>query len=126
MIHGAIEVGVDETLEDAKQNIEAIAQLAAGQRRRVLVNITKAKNVGRDARRYYSGPECAAVTTAVALVTGSLFGRVVGNFFLGLNKPSFPLRLAARKERPPSKSPAHGRSTFRRGSRCLFSICART
>jgi hypothetical protein len=93
VIHGAIEVGVAETLDDAKQNIAAIAQLAEGRRCPVIVDISKAKSVGREARRYYSGPECAETTTAVALVTGSLVGRAVGNFFLGLNKPSFPLRL---------------------------------
>ncbi len=98
VIHGAIEVGVAETLEDAKENIAAIAELAGGRRRPVIVNITKAKSVGREARSYYSGPECAQTTTAVALITGSMLGRAIGNFFLGLNKPAMPTRLFTSEE----------------------------
>jgi hypothetical protein len=45
--------------------------------------------------RCSAGPAATAVTVAVALVTSSPLSRVLGNFFLGFNKPQTPARLFA-------------------------------
>ena len=46
-----------------------------------------------DARAYYSSDEAARQTCGVALIVGSAVSRVIGNFFIGLNKPPYPTRL---------------------------------
>ena len=57
-----------------------------------------AASATRDAREYYAGPENAKVVLAVALLVRSSIGRMMGNFFLGINKTVFPLRLFGEPE----------------------------
>lgn len=83
----------EETLETARENITSIARLAGGARLPVLVDITDCKKIDLAARKYYAGPEPAVCQRAVALVTSSTVSRVLGNFFLGVNRPRFPVRL---------------------------------
>ena len=75
-----------------------IASLCMGRRRPVLVDMTDVRSMNRDARMYYAGPETAAVECAAALLVGSPLTSVIGNFFLGLNKPLIPTRLFTREE----------------------------
>jgi hypothetical protein len=46
-----------------------------------------------DAREYYSSEEAAQVVCACAGITNSLIGRVIGNFFIGFNRPPTPGRI---------------------------------
>ena len=83
----------EETLTDAKENIAAVAKVSKGQKYPILVDYRKVKSVAREARAYYAGKETAKVVNAVAILIGSLVSRVIANFFLGLNKPKFPVKL---------------------------------
>ena len=83
----------EETLTDARENMAAIAKVSAGTRRPVLVDLTRAKSITREARTYYSGTEAAPHHKAVGIVAGSPVGRVIGNFYLGLNKTPVPTKL---------------------------------
>jgi len=59
-----------------------------------LVHLGRVKGVRRDARVFFAeSEENRAVTSRVALLTSSPVGTIVGNMFLGLNKPLFPTRL---------------------------------
>jgi len=40
------------------------------------------------------------VVRAVALIVGTPLSRIMGNFFLSVNKPSFPVRLSTTRHRP--------------------------
>ncbi len=83
----------EETIETARENIASIATLNEGLRRPVLVDITNCKRIELAARKYYAGTETARHQRAVALLTGSTVSRVLGNFFLGINKPGFPIQI---------------------------------
>lgn len=83
----------DHTLNDAVENIQACARLTDGARVPTLLGARLAKKVSREAREYYAGPENAKVTIATAMLIGSAVGRVIGNFLIQVNRPSFPLRL---------------------------------
>lgn len=86
--------GFEQRLEDAEENIAAIASLTeAGQRVRLIVDLSHTRAMNRDARVYYAGPESAKYISAVALVVGTPLSRALGNFFVGLNKPRMPLKL---------------------------------
>jgi hypothetical protein len=78
---------------DAEENMEAIKKVGLGRRRPILVDISKVKSVDAEARAVYSGPMSAEISLASALVVNSAIGRLIGNFFIGLNKPAAPLRL---------------------------------
>src|SRR5687767_15485566 len=54
--------------------------------RPVIMDLRSIRSMDRDARAYYAGPEVAARTPAAALLVGNPLTRVIGNFFLGLNK----------------------------------------
>jgi hypothetical protein len=45
-----------------------------------------------------AGPEGLKVSQAVALLMGSPVSRVLGNLYLGLNKPPIPTRLFTSEE----------------------------
>jgi hypothetical protein len=83
----------EHTLEDAKENINAVKLLAQGRKVPVMVDITEVKGANREAREYLSSPEAGKIQSACALLVGSALSRLVGNFFLGLNKTPFPTKL---------------------------------
>lgn len=81
------------TEDDARENIEAVLELAQGKPMPVLVDIRRSKGISKEARAFLSGREITAVQCACALLVESSISRVIGSFFLGLNKTHFPLRL---------------------------------
>ncbi|MEO7327148.1 MAG: STAS/SEC14 domain-containing protein [Minicystis sp.] len=85
--------GFDTTKADAVAIAAATWKVAGERRRPGLVDIRSSRSIDRAARAHFSGPACARTNAAVALVIGSPLSRMVGNFFIGLNKPLFPTRL---------------------------------
>jgi hypothetical protein len=84
---------IDVDRGDAVEAVEAIATIAGGRRRPVLVDIRRVRTMSREARMYFAGVETSHVESAAALLVASPLTRAIGNFFLGLNKPLFPTRL---------------------------------
>lgn len=83
----------EQTAEDALENIRAGALASDGVRRPGLVDMRQIKSIAYDARLAYTGPENAKVLSAVAILIGSPTSRVLGNFFLGVNKMPMPVQL---------------------------------
>ena len=82
-----------EELDDAMANVAAVAKLSGGNAHRLLVDLSSAGPQSHEAREYYMSPESKKNTTAMAIVTGSLLGRIVGNLILGANRTGVPVRL---------------------------------
>ena len=93
IIHVAISPNVAMTLEDAHEQMRAVATLCEGARRPTLIDLGRMKTMERGARQYFAGPECAKYESAAALVVLSPLAKALGNFFMGLNKPLMPTRL---------------------------------
>lgn len=88
--------GLVSDLDDAIVNVEAVARLAQGRPRPLLLDLrAHASSVTRECREYYAGAEAQQVNLAVAMLVRSNISRVLGNFFLGLNKTRFPFRMFA-------------------------------
>lgn len=83
----------DHTIEDARRNVDAARIAAAGRRCPLLLDLREATAIDRESRAYYSGPRSAEVNSACAFLVGSPLSRVIGNFFLGFQRPAFPLQL---------------------------------
>lgn len=81
------------TLADARENDDAVASLAGGRRLPMLLDTRASRGLDRDARLYYVRPEAARRLAALAMLIDSQIGRILGNFFMTVNKPPFPLRL---------------------------------
>ncbi len=85
--------GAEVDLADAKENLAATAKLASGKRIAVLVDLRPIRSQTAAARAYFASPEAEAVCAAVALVVGSPLSRMLGNFYLGFNRPITPTRM---------------------------------
>jgi hypothetical protein len=85
----------DHGLEDAKENVRLSAEVIDPARGKVpaLIDARSAKAISRDARVYYTGSANAELLVAIALVVDSALSRIIGSFFLGLNKTPFPAKL---------------------------------
>lgn len=79
--------------DEAKENIEAIKKITNGKRVPVMVDIRPAKGSTKQARAYLASEEVGQVQSACALIIGSSLSQLIGNFFLGLNKTKFPVKL---------------------------------
>ena len=93
IIWGVFKDGSRETLETAKENAEVAGSLAGDRRVPVLIDMSAMKMISKEARAHYASADVSAYSLAQALITKSPISRVIGNFFLGLNKPPHPVRL---------------------------------
>ena len=84
---------VEVTVDGAKKHFEACEKLAKGKRHPVLVDLRNIKSVDHQARKYLAGDVATKLTKASAVLVGSPVSRVIGNFFIGLNKPPYPIKL---------------------------------
>lgn len=81
------------TLAGAQETMAAYKKLYKGKRLPLFVDTREMKSMAREARLYYASAEAQAVASAVALIIDTPVSRVLGNFYLGLNKPLLPTRL---------------------------------
>jgi hypothetical protein len=49
--------------------------------------------VDRQARAMFASEEYMRLSSQTALVVGSPVSRVIGNFFVGLNRPTYPVKI---------------------------------
>jgi len=90
--------GCEQTLADAQENIRSFEALSAGKRYPTVIDYRPMKSMERAARAYYAGPDTARVVKAAALIVASPVSRIIGTFFLGLNKPLIPTRIFNNEE----------------------------
>ncbi len=87
----------DQTSEElAKENVDAQESIRDGLNRvktRVLIDMTAIAEISKEARDYFANERTASIQRATALLISSPVSRVIGNFFMGLNKPITPTRL---------------------------------
>jgi hypothetical protein len=92
-VHAVMKQGCEMALDDAKENVAAIYELAGGARSLVLVDTRGVRWQSREARDYFTSTNAEEATRAVALVVGSPISRVLGSFFLRFEKHRFPTAL---------------------------------
>jgi hypothetical protein len=85
--------GAEVSVDDARENLAVTARFAAGRPLPVLVDLRGIRSQTAEARALFAGPAAADVSIAVALLIDSPVSRVVGNFFLGFNRPLTATRL---------------------------------
>ena len=91
--------GAALTEDDARANVEACIAASEGRLRPCIVDMSQVLGIDRSARRYHSSYEHSGRHyLAIALLVGSPLSRVIGNFFVGLNRSTFPLRLFTSEE----------------------------
>ncbi len=80
----------------AKENIDAQERIRNSmnkEKTRVIIDMSAVFEISKEARDYFANERTASIQRATALLIGSAVSRIIGNFFLGLNKPITPTRL---------------------------------
>ena len=92
-LHARFHDGAEVTAADARENLAASWTLNGEKAGPVLVDLRRIRSQSAEARAVLAGPEATPVCNVVALIIGSPISRVIGNFFLGFNRPAAPTRL---------------------------------
>ncbi len=89
---------IEETLEDAIENIQALGDLVGDRLNVVFFDYSNVKSQTRECRQYYASEATARVVSATAILVTSALSRVIANFFMGFNKPKHPTRIFISEE----------------------------
>ena len=84
-----------QTLVDARENTDAFAALAAGEKHPLMVDMRANFATERGVREHYASSAATGHCSAIALLIQSAAGRVIGNFFLALQSSAVPTRMFA-------------------------------
>lgn len=93
LFYGVFLDRAEVTGDDARENLAVILELVKGRRAPVLVDLRFIRSQSAEARAVFAGHEATRVTQALALIIDSPLSRMLGNFYLGFNKPQTPSRL---------------------------------
>ena len=77
----------------AVEGVKARIKLSAGMSYPFFVNLYNVRSTTKDAREFLSTPEANVNIVAAAMLINSPVQRIMGNFFLAVNKPQIPLKL---------------------------------
>lgn len=84
---------IDITINHALENTEVVTSFYVDKKFPILIDARGIKSMTREAREHFSTRGRDSKTNAFGIVIKSPLSRVIGNFFLGLNKPAVPTRL---------------------------------
>lgn len=80
-------------LSDAIENSKTVTELSAGEIYPLLVDLREINSIAKEARDHFSMKGRKPGVLAIAMLVKSPVSSIVGNFFLGLNKPTVPTHL---------------------------------
>ncbi len=86
------------TLDEGKLSTKTGLTLTEGKAMPLLCDLKNVAKMTQECRRYFAGPEHAKMFTKCALLITNPISRIIGNFFLGANKPLKPTKLFTNKE----------------------------
>ena len=85
--------GIAIELSAAKEQTDTAKSLSGDKHRPILVDIRDIRFIDKESRTHYSSQEIADGFVATGLVVGSPVSRMIGTFFLGLNKALLPTKI---------------------------------
>jgi hypothetical protein len=98
VMHQTYEPGVDLNYQDSIDEFEIYKDGYCSEvRRPMLVDLDNEKTVSKESRGIYSSAETVKYLTAAALLVGNPVSRIMGNFYLGINKAAMPVKMFTKK-----------------------------
>lgn len=82
-----------QEVADAVENVAAVRTVTDSVKRPLLVHFQSAVPQSPECRAHYTSREAATSITAVAIVTSSTLGRIIGNLMIGMQQSDLPVRL---------------------------------
>lgn len=89
----SVKPNLDITLEYAKENTVVVTSFYKGSKFPILIDARPIKSMSYEARHHFSAQGRETKTNAFGIIIGSSISRVLGNFYLGINKPAVPTKL---------------------------------
>lgn len=94
-----VKEGADVVLEDAKENSIAVNSLVGPTNYSLVIDTRKIKSITKEARDFFSMRGRESRVFAFAILIDSPLSKIIGNFFMGLNKPRVPVKLFTKEEK---------------------------
>jgi hypothetical protein len=92
-IRTQVKPGSSIELKDAQENTQAVIDISGGSNYPILVNLTEIRSISKEARDHFSMRGRKPNVLGIAMVVNRPVSVIIGNFFLGLNKPTVPTKL---------------------------------
>ena len=89
---------IDLSIEDSRSELLVFEKYCRDKTRPALIDIRMVKTVQRESRLFYASEEPAKYISAAALLIGNPVSRIIGNFFMGVNRTILPVKLFSNKE----------------------------
>lgn len=80
------------TLKDIKEQFKIASKLVNNKRVPFLIDSRGVKSIERGARKFIQ-EESEKIVTQLAILIGSYISRLIGNFFIGINKVPYPTKI---------------------------------
>jgi len=93
-----VKPNIDITLEHAVENSKAVNALFTDKKFPILIDARGIKSMSYEARHFFSVRGRQTNTCAFGIIIGSTISRVLGNFYLGISKPTVPTKLFENEE----------------------------
>lgn len=84
---------IDITIKHVIENTAVVASFFKGVKFPILIHSKGIKSISYEARHHFSVRERDTKTNAFCIIIGSSISRVLGNFYLGINKPTVHTKL---------------------------------
>ncbi|MGV3631594.1 MAG: STAS/SEC14 domain-containing protein [Bacteroidota bacterium] len=99
IVRTKVKPGSEVGVKEARENSAAVNSLSVnGDKFPLLIDARGIKSMTREARNQFSVRGRETSTTSFAIIIDSPLSRVIGNFFMGINKPAVPTRLFENEE----------------------------
>jgi len=85
--------GADISVQDAQANSIAVNGFFKAKKYPLLVDAREVRSMSKEARKYFSIGGRDTKITSFAIMVKSPLSRVIGNFFIRLNRPTVPAKL---------------------------------
>jgi len=93
IVRTKVKLNANVDLNEAKENSDAVNSFYIGEKYPLIIDARGIKNITREARVQFSTNGRETYVSYFALIIGSPISRVVGNFFISINKPKVPTKL---------------------------------
>lgn len=94
-----VKAGSEVILEDAQENSNAVNGLVGPPTYSLVIDTRKIKSISKEARDFFSMRGRESRVFAFAILVDSPLSKIIGNFFMGLNKPRVPVKLFTKEEK---------------------------
>ena len=88
-----VKLNAEVSLEDAMENSKVVNGFYVNEKFPLLIDARGIKSISREARSFFTTNGRETSTMAFGIIIDSAVSKVVGNFFLGINKPVIPTKL---------------------------------